>query len=846
MRIVLDLQGCQSDSRLRGIGRYSLALAKAIVASQNRHDIWILLSDLFPESVEAIRSEFSSLVSSDRIVVMALPGPASALMGFEWRASAAELIREFVISELQPDVIHISSLFEGYTTSATTSIGLLDAGPVVAVTHYDLIQHLDQETHLPDLKIREFYLRKIEMLKDADLVLAISSYTREEVISHLKLPQSKVVNISSAVNDRFFVEVSPLLGAPSVLMKYGIDKPFIMTTGIVEPRKNLEGLISAFGALSTQVRNGYQLLLVCQASPTERVRLMGLAREAGLDETQIIITGFVPDDDLITLYRSTYLFVFPSFHEGFGLPAVEAMACGAAVIGSNTTSLPEAIGNPEALFDPRSISEMSKLIERVISDQEFHQALKDRGIHHARSFSWEATASRALAAFEEACQVKRLLSKGAERTSSEPPSSLLPELIKSIGQLTSPSTESDWVAAASAIALAQRSGRKKQLLIDVSVLSGFDAKSGIQRVTRAVAVNMIDAPPAEFEVRLVEIDRNESAYRYSDNFAASLGSSFVMPEAADSWVEMRSGDVFLGLDLCADSIPAMQGYFEARRRQGVQIFFVVYDLLPVLHPEWFHHGIADVFPPWLTTIGQVSDGLICISRAVASDLHDWYLCHPPSRLSPLKIGAFHLGADIAASSPSVGLDFGSDAVIASINSRPSFLMVGTVEPRKGYKQAVDAFSLLWAKGVDVNLVIIGAPGWHQDSLIEELKSHPEIDGRLIWLRGISDQYLDYVYSASICLVAASEGEGFGLPLIEAAQKGLPLIVRDLPVFKEVAGDAAFYFKGVRPEALAEAVERWLELHASGAAPGSARIEWLTWRQSTEQLKGVLFDEKWVY
>ncbi len=106
---------------------------------------------------------------------------------------------------------------------------------------------------------------------------------------------------------------------------------------------------------------------------------------------------------------------------------------------------------------------------------------------------------------------------------------------------------------------------------------------------------------------------------------------------------------------------------------------------------------------------------------------------------------------------------------------------------------------------------------------------------MFWLRGISDEYLSQVYAASTVLLAASKGEGFGLPLIEAAQRQLPIIARDLPVFREVAGDCAFYFDGEQPEQLAIAVEKWLSLYRKGDIPSSAKMPWLTWSESTQQL-----------
>ena len=156
-------------------------------------------------------------------------------------------------------------------------------------------------------------------------------------------------------------------------------------------------------------------------------------------------------------------------------------------------------------------------------------------------------------------------------------------------------------------------------------------------------------------------------------------------------------------------------------------------------------------------------------------------------------------------------------------------MVGTIEPRKGHAHVLDAFDQLWSRGLDVNLVIVGAEGWRHlrpnmrrviPQIIARLRSHPEWGRRLFWVSRASDEYLEKIYATSSCLIAAAEGEGFGLPLIEAARHGLPIIARDIPVFREVAGEHAFYFAGKDSDVLAEAIKQWLVLHERGEHPNS--------------------------
>lgn len=167
------------------------------------------------------------------------------------------------------------------------------------------------------------------------------------------------------------------------------------------------------------------------------------------------------------------------------------------------------------------------------------------------------------------------------------------------------------------------------------------------------------------------------------------------------------------------------------------------------------------------------------------------------------------------------------------------LMVGTVEPRKGHEQVLSAFEQLWAQGEGCVLVIVGKSGWMYDDLIERLRQHPELGRHLFWFEGLADETLAHLYQHCDCLMAASYVEGFGLPLIEAAQTGLPLLVRDIPVFREVAGEYATYFKAGDSSELAEVLTNWWPVLKAGSAIKSQALPFLTWQQSVDRLCEVL-------
>ncbi len=265
--------------------------------------------------------------------------------------------------------------------------------------------------------------------------------------------------------------------------------------------------------------------------------------------------------------------------------------------------------------------------------------------------------------------------------------------------------------------------------------------------------------------------------------------------------------------------------------------------MPIQFPHYFRAGSADEHRRWLSVISQ-SDGVICVSRTVADQYVDWLAQSGVLRLRPLAIGWSHNGADLTVSAAHAGLSKASQAALTALGSGPSFLMVGTVEPRKGHAQVLAAFERLWDSGHDLRLVIVGKPGWMVDELLEKVRGHRKAGSRLFWLEDVSDADLERMYSACSCLIAASEGEGFGLPLIEAAQHGLPILARDIPVFREIAGAHASFFKGRAPEALAEAITQWLKLRAQNRQPGSEGVPWVTWAQSADRLKTVLLEGDW--
>ncbi|MFM0274788.1 glycosyltransferase family 1 protein [Paraburkholderia aspalathi] len=378
----------------------------------------------------------------------------------------------------------------------------------------------------------------------------------------------------------------------------------------------------------------------------------------------------------------------------------------------------------------------------------------------------------------------------------------------------------------------------RQLLVDVSIIASHDAGTGIQRVVRSLLLQLLESPPPGFEIRPVRATRKQP-YRYADRYLATLTSS-AQPQQ-DQVVRVLNGDVFLGLDLASRIAPRRQLDLLKWRTKGVRCAFVVYDLLPLLHPHWFTPRAYRSFRHWLSMLAVHADALLCISNAVSNEVRDCMKHRFRLTENEFATRWFHLGAgltpDQAMAVATVPRSAGPNVQL----KRRAVLMVGTIEPRKGYAQVLDAFDLLWSRDSDATLVIAGRPGWHVETFIARLTDHPEAGKRLLWLPDIDDAQLAQLYAGLDGLVMASEAEGFGLPLVEAARYGMPMFVRDLTVFREIAGEHSAYFTANNGDELAPQLAVWLDQLDCGTAPASNAMKSLTWAASAEQLKALLTD-----
>ncbi len=383
------------------------------------------------------------------------------------------------------------------------------------------------------------------------------------------------------------------------------------------------------------------------------------------------------------------------------------------------------------------------------------------------------------------------------------------------------------VAAAAAIPA-------RRLLLDVTTTAKFDGGTGIQRVVKEVARACHSGARFDIPARAV---RCEGGRLYSANaFTASLGGAETGP---DEEIAIEPGDRFLTLADSWNAFDELAPLFGRIRAGGGEIVTCIFDLIPELHPYACHEATPPRYRAWLRRALLESDAFLAISRTVAEELAAFVaekrLPHRPG----LKIGWFHCGADLAAP-PTENPRPKITAAIAG--ETPAFLMVGTIEPRKGHRIALQAFETLWAKGVDARLVIVGRRGWLEEAIVADIMGHAERGRRLFWFDDADDGELSYLYDHSRALILPSYAEGFGLPIVEAALRGRPVICSDIPVFREVGREGALYFRANDPAALAAAIEDFL----SGARRADpARALRVSWAEAARRIVETIARDDWL-
>lgn len=747
MRILIDLQGAQNNSSTRGIGRFARAFATALLRHPGNHDIYLLVNELFHEEIDALCQSFSPLLPPERIIRFAGAGPTAEVDGVikpdnYWRLGASELLYEKFLSDLDMDAVILCSLFEGAQDDSILSLLNLYRRHVTAIVLHDLIPLKDPNTYIRWAPSRRWYDRKVESLRRADILLSVSHSAKQEAIELAKIADERIAVIGSAAAEHFIDPRNSPVERQNLLDRYNISRPFVMHMSAYEARKNFEGLIMAFGALPVALLQRHQLVLVCKLDEQDRLRLEAAIEEAGLTQQDVILAGYVPDDVLPALYAACRLFVFPSFHEGFGLPVLEAMQCGTPVVGSNVSSIPEVIGWDEALFDPASKADMARLLERALGDDAFYSRLRAHAVTQATRFTWDGVACRAIAAIEHARAIRPENVPLADVLRAQESERLLP-MIASVYAETPPS-RADLRSVAVALARNEASARliRQQARAGEAVswrIEGpFDSCYSLALVNRETARALASlghapqlystegggdfAPDPAFLATHPDLSRMHEAAHAEVAEPVLIASRNLFPPRVD--------------DFAGSGLRALHGY------------------------AWEETG----FPAeWVADFNAHLDLILVTSRHVEKLLIDNGVRTP---ITITGNGVDHW--ERIQPNPAYRITARSFR----------FLHVSSCFPRKGITNLLDAYGDAFSRGDDVSLIIKSFHNPH-NSVASEIAArqaaNPNYPDIVLILDDLPEADLKSLYGQCDALVAPSCAEGYGLPLAEAMLSGLPVI-----------------------------------------------------------------------
>lgn len=363
-RICLDLS--PAVHRRAGMGRYVRELAAALIAEGGELE-WVVFYN-------AART---AIVEPP---LVALPRLATGLPDKPWRL---RVLLAYLLGRAQ------DGLFPGVDLFHATDHLLPRLASVPSVfTLHDLTCRLMPAAHTP--LNRWFHLLLLpHFLRQAAAVIAVSECTRRDAVRLYGLDEGKVHVVHEGVSPHFRPAGAAEVAA--VRRKYGLPERYILHVGTIEPRKNLVTLLDAWAALRRE--GAPQRLVIAGRRGWRCGAFFARLRELGVEE-EVTLPGFVEETDLPALYSAADLFAFPSLYEGFGLPVLEAMACGVPVVCSCTSSLPEVAGEAALLLDPHDPAAWAGAMGRALADPALREGLRAAGLAHARRFTWQAAARR--------------------------------------------------------------------------------------------------------------------------------------------------------------------------------------------------------------------------------------------------------------------------------------------------------------------------------------------------------------------------------------------------------------------------------------------------------------------
>jgi glycosyltransferase involved in cell wall biosynthesis len=360
-----------------GVGTYIRNVVRTL-ARLDRESKYFLIGS------PAKMAEFGALPPNFHAV--ALAGGDDTLKG--------NLVFRTIVRRLDCDLVHIPHLF-------WIPRGL--SCPYVLTVH-DLLEHMYGSHGASSLRRSlHFYLTR-RVLRKAARVIAVSQFTKNEIEKLLVIPDARIEVVYNAIDERFLHGHATAADRELIAQRYLVNYPFILYAGAIRPHKNVVRIIEAFSALKSELQKDQQFpdlkLIIIGDDLSSHPRLRRTVVRSGV-QNDVRFLGFVPIEVLRIFYDVAKIFVFPSLYEGFGLPPLEAMAHGTPVVTSNTSSLPEVVGNAALLVNPENVFEIRRALQRALLDPALREQMKQRGYDQAQRFSWTNSVARILEIYRE-------------------------------------------------------------------------------------------------------------------------------------------------------------------------------------------------------------------------------------------------------------------------------------------------------------------------------------------------------------------------------------------------------------------------------------------------------------
>ena len=401
MRIGIDIRPTQFQNGLRGIGRYTYDLVKGLARYAPGNEYVLLASPDRP-----LPEGWQNLPDCCRVA----PLPTRFMGEYSWRQSIRRVWRlrylrhqrdhaaglRQVVERERLDLVHLPSVIEPFFFAGG------DVGCPVVKTLYDLVPLIfvaDCLETWPEAQ-RYVYRRQLDSFHQADVVLAISASARQDAITHIGLTPEKVQVVSCAVPPQF-TPMDDQARMDACLAAYNIRSPYFLFCSGGGSNKNRERIVRAFGAFRQRFDQPWPLVFVGPDDGDDVRNLKSIAWDIGLDRRDLLITGYVPDEDLVTLFAGAQGLVSPTLYEGFGLPAAQAMQAGVPVVAANTSSYPEVVGDAGILVDPYDVDAIAEALLRLARDPDLRAELGRRGQARAARFRLENQADALIQVYEQ-------------------------------------------------------------------------------------------------------------------------------------------------------------------------------------------------------------------------------------------------------------------------------------------------------------------------------------------------------------------------------------------------------------------------------------------------------------